>query len=1097
MAIRVSLHHKTRYQYEKSIVVYPQVFRLKPAVHSRTPILSYSFELKPGEHFLNWQQDPFGNHLARAVFREKTDHLELNVHLVAELHSINTFDFFLEPGAEQYPFTYDPDLKAQLAPYLVGKDSATIVNAYAEKFRHTQKTIDFLVGVNRQINADVAYLIRMEAGIQTCEETLAKRSGSCRDSAHLLVQVMRSLGLAARFVSGYLIQLVPDEVPQSGPPGPSHDFTDLHAWAEVYLPGAGWIGLDATSGLMTAEGHIPLACTPDPVDAAPVSGAVEPCKSTMDFQMTVERIEESPRVTKPYTEEQWREIFLLGQEVDFALEKGDVRLTMGGEPTFVSDANRDAPEWNIAANGIEKKEKARKLALALRNRFAPQSAFHSGQGKWYPGEEIPRWAYTFVFRHDGKPVWNHPELLADETRDYGHGPEHAKKFIDSLSDRLLGLSSSVLPAFEDAYYYLWQEGQLPTDVDPLRKDLNSSSERARLLLLLERGLSTISGYVLPLFFDLTSNRWITSQWTFRRERLYLLPGDSAMGYRLPLATLSGKDPGFPQIHPMAPREPLPDAGGSGGTQLFVSYHRTPEPSSEQIASPDLSYHLRTALCVEPRNGMLHVFLPPQWDVVHYLNLMNAVESTAWELDMPVFIEGYDPPFDPRIGRIAVTPDPGVIEVNIHPSKTWKDLCSKTTAIYEEARKCGLTTEKFMLDGRRCGTGGGNHITLGGDTPSNSPFLRRPDLLRSMLTFFQHHPSLSYFFSGQYIGPTSQSPRIDESNPEALYELAIAFEQLPHFAVPDETTGGSSSAWLLDRLLRNILMDVTGNTHRTDISIDKLHSPDSLMGRLGLVEFRSFEMPYHPQMNALQALLIRALVAHFWQRPYEKNPIQWGPMIRDKYRLPAYLWQDLEDVLLDLKSSGFHFEPSWFLPFLDSRFPVYGQTHVGETTIELRAALEPWNVLGEEMAMGGTARAVDSAVERLQVTVSHFHPERFLFLCNGRRVPLQPTATTGLYVGGVRFKAWNPPRTLHPSIAVNAPLHFDLYDKLSGQSLGGCTYHVSHPGGRSYDTAPVNEREAESRMLSRFFAGGNYPGMPIVEENPEFPCTLDLRTLPKA
>ncbi|MCE9599201.1 MAG: transglutaminase family protein [Spirochaetia bacterium] len=1098
MAIRVSLHHRTSYTYERPISIFPQIVRLRPAVHTRTPILSYSLKVTPSDHFINWQQDPFGNHLARLVFAEKTDRLTFDVDLVAELHSVNPFDFFLEPSAEQYPFVYEPQLKTQLAPYLTIQENGPLLRYYVEKSRGKLKTIDFLVELNQRLQNDVAYLIRMEPGVQTCEKTLTNKSGSCRDSAYLLVQVLRHLGLAARFVSGYLIQLVPDEVPISGPPGPKTDFTDLHAWAEVYLPGAGWIGLDATSGLFTGEGHIPLACTPEPVDAAPLSGAVEPCESKFDFEMRIERIEETPRVTKPYTEEQWREIYILGQVVDFSLEKHSVRLTMGAEPTFVSDKNRDAVEWNLAANGIEKKEKARELAHALRNRFATGASFHSGQGKWYPGEEIPRWSYSMFFRLDGEPVWQDSALLADETHDYGFDSSHASKFIQSLAFKLIGSTDTILAAYEDVYYYLWKEGNLPIDLDPMHKDLGSTSERNRLRILLERGLSSVTGFVLPLIMDDSINDWLSRKWNLKRERLYLIPGDSAMGYRLPLDSLEGKDPGDSEFSPMASRPPWPNIRRKI-EQRIQSFRDSGVPVQRIVEQEgrDDSYGMRTALCVEPRNGRLHVFLPPQAEAVSYLELIACIETTAAELEMPVVIEGYEPPFDARLNKIAVTPDPGVIEVNVHPSKTWKDLCLKTTALYEEALKCGLTAEKFMLDGRRSGTGGGNHVTLGGETPMDSPFLRRPDLLRSFITYFQHHPALSYLFSGQFVGPTSQAPRVDETNPEAIYELGIALDQLPLYAVPDDPPTEKDSAWLLDRLLRHLLVDLTGNTHRTEICIDKLHSPDSLMGRLGLVEFRAFEMPYHPRMNALQALLLRAMVAHFWQRPYEKPLIQWGYMLRDKFRLPVYLWQDLQLILRDLEGSGFHFQAEWFLPFLDSRLPVYGTVQVGETSIELRMAIEAWNVLGEEMSVAGTARAVDSAVERVQVLVRHFHPERYALLCNGRSVPLQATETTGVYVAGVRFKAWDPPGTLHPSLPIHSPLYFDLFDKLTGHSIGGCTYHVFHPGGRSYDTAPVNEREAESRMLSRFFAGANYPGpVTLFDERHEFPCTLDLRTSPK-
>ncbi len=1089
MAIRIALHHRTSYEYDKPVTVFPHAVRLRPAVHAKTPILSYSFRSDPADHFINWQQDPFGNYVARLVFPEKTNRLTFEVDLIADLQPTNPFDFFLEPAAEEFPFTYDPALKQQLAPYLVLKEGGALLRYYIEKSRRKQKTIDFIVELNQQIRSDVSYVIRMEPGVQTCEETLQKKSGSCRDSAFLLVQVLRGLGLAARFVSGYLIQLKPDEIPLHGPLGPPEDFTDLHAWAEVYLPGAGWIGLDATSGLLTAEGHIPLACAPEPEDAAAVIGAVEKADARLEFEMRVERVFETPRVTLPYSNDQWSSILELGRRVDDDLMANNVRLTSGGEPTFVSETNRDAPEWNTDANGADKREKARRLALALRSRFAPNASFHSGQGKWYPGEELPRWAFAAFFRKDGQPLWRDTSLLADEMRDYRFGTTEARMFAESLAMRMVGTADTIVPGYEDVYYYLWKEGNLPGDVDPMRKDLNSASERNRLRMLLERGLGSITGYALPLSFDWSAQAWTTGRWHFRRERMYLIPGDSAMGYRLPLDRLGGIDTGQVELSPLEKRPPLPDLRERTKRRAQAMLISNGPEHHAQTQVP--MYHMRTAVCIEPRDGRLWVFLPPQWDASAYVDLIASIEDTAAELQMPVLIEGYEPPSDSRIGRIAVTPDPGVIEVNIHPSASFEEHAQKLEILHHEARACGLTAEKFLLDGRRAGTGGGNHITLGGEHPSDSPFLRRPDLLRSLITHFQRHPALSYFFSGQFIGATSQSPRIDETNPESLYELALAFTQLPASAALME---GSYRPWLVDRLLRSLLVDQTGNTHRAEISIDKLHSSDSLSGRLGLVEFRGFEMQPHARMNSLQHLLMRALVARFWKSPLREGPVDWGFMLRDKFRLPHYLWEDLRGVLADLRASGYNFQEEWFLPFLESRFPSYGEAQAGECTVQLRLALEAWQVLGEEMTAVGTARAVDSAVERLQVSVSHFHPDRYALFCNGRPVPLQSTATTGLFVAGVRYKAWNPPRTMHPSLPVNTPLSFDLFDRASGSFVGGCTYHVFHPGGRSYDTLPVNDREAESRMLSRFLPGTQFP--PVIrhqEENPDYPCTLDLRT----
>lgn len=1112
MATLVTLKHRTTYRYDRPVQVFPQVVRLRPAAHSRTPILNYSLRVEPADHFINWQQDPQGNFQARLVFAEKTRELSFSVDLTAELHSFNPFDFFLEPEAETFPFSYSEELRDQLAPFLIIKEHGPLLESLAASFRGRKaRTIDFLVELNQEVRSRVNYLIRMEPGVQTCEETLSKASGSCRDSAFLLVQLLRNLGLAARFVSGYLIQLVPDEKPAHGPPGPLQDFTDLHAWAEVYLPGAGWIGLDATSGLFTAEGHIPLACSKEPLDAAPITGATESCNATLEFEMTVERCAEETRVSKPFTKHEWQAVVVLGQTVDRSLIDAGVSLTIGGEPTFVSDEDRDLPEWNIAANGTHKKKKASELAFAIHKRFAPGGSLHSGQGKWYPGEDLPRWAYSIFARTDGAGVWRNPALLARESNPPGHSVKEAEAFVKSLSFRLTGGAETILPAYEDAYYYLWKEGNLPPDVDLHKKDLESAGERERLRVLLDRGLGSVSGYALPLSNDGTS--WHTSTWRFKRGRLILIPGDSAMGYRLPLETLEGEAAKPVEISPTEVQAPFMDFH-SHADRRFQHFRITNSAGagSAHVTSVQVSH---TALCVEGREGVLRVFLPPLSDAAQYLDLIATIEQTAEELQMPVAIEGYEPPFDARIRKISVTPDPGVVEVNIDPSNSWMEHADKLEALYEEARACGLTAEKFMLDGRRCGTGGGNHITLGGPHPSKSIFLKNPELLASMVVFFQNHPSLSYLFSGLFTGPTSQAPRVDEGHPGALYDLELSLQEIEKLALSrnenlaaphgtDNAQADSAKAegianravdyplWLADRLLRHLLTDHTGNTHRTEISIDKLYSPDSMTGRLGLVEFRAFEMPYHPRMNALQGLLLRGLVAALLRKPWKGRPVDLGLALEDRFRLPAFLFEDLTDALDVITGAGFSFDPAWFTVFRDARFGLCGAVESKGTRLELRTAVENWTVLGEEMFLHGTARAVDAAVERLEMRAFNFTPERHSIFCNGREIPMHPTRITGSFAGGVRFKAWSPASTMHPSIPAQNELVFELVDNFTNFVQTSFTYRVSHPGGRAYDTLPVNEREAESRTLSRFYAGGKNAVRTRGGFDPAHPHTLDLR-----
>lgn len=1099
MTIKVALLHKTAYHYDQPIQLEPHVFRLRPAAHSRTPVSAYSLKITPKNHFINWQQDPFGNYIARVVFPEKSTELSIEVSLIAEMTVINPFDFFLEEYAAHYPFSYPEQLSKELTPYLKTSESGPLLKEFlAEIRRDKQGIVDFLVSINQRVNQSVNYAIRMEAGVQSCEETLKLKLGSCRDSGWLLVQVLRHMGLAARFVSGYLVQLVADVKSLDGPSGATTDFTDLHAWAEVYIPGAGWIGLDATSGLFAGEGHIPLACTADYVSAAPITGGyLGKAETTFTFSNDVTRILEDPRVTKPYSESQWSEVNALGNKVDAALKKSDVRLTMGGEPTFVSIDHMDAPEWNTEADGLEKRKLAGELVRRLRDSFAPGGLLYFGQGKWYPGEALPRWQLACFWRKDGIPLWKNPELLADETRDYGYQREQAERFIRELAPRLGLKGNYIRPGFEDPLYYLLQEGLLPKNIDPLKSDLKDDLERQRLTKVLTGDLGAAVGYVLPLHWSHQLNTWSSSPWEFRRGEMFLVPGDSAMGLRLPLNTL----PWVPfedrdHEHERSLYEavgPLGDMDSEVSRRYSQTGKKATHPTEMAAADEDAPDEPKctphTALTVESRNGRLHVFVPPTHTLEHYLDIIASVEATAQALKMPVVIEGYQPPHDLRLTRLPVTPDPGVIEVNIHPAASWKELVHNTTTLYEQVRLTRLGTEKFMLDGRHTGTGGGNHVTLGGITPADSPILRRPDLLRSLVTYWQNHPALSYLFSGLFIGPTSQAPRVDEARNDSLYELEIAFQQMPDGEVP--------APWLVDRLLRNLLVDMTGNTHRSEFCIDKLYAPGSDSGRLGLLELRAFEMPPHAQMSLVQMLLLRSLVAWFWKQPYKQPLVRWGTQLHDRFMLPHCIASDIHDVARDLQGAGYDFKMEWFAPFLEFRFPHIGTLQIADLQLELHQAIEPWHVLGEEITSSGTARYVDSSVERLQVKLTGAMGERYTLACNGRHVPLRATGTQGEMVAGIRYRAWNPPSALHPTIGVQAPLVFDIIDTWNGRAIGGCTYHVSHPGGRNYDSLPINAYEAEGRRVSRFCNHGHTPGVRTEWAQPEelnksYPWTLDLR-----
>ncbi len=1072
MSIFAKLHHETKYSYDRLVSLGPQIIRLRPAPHCRTPVTAYSLTVTPANHFINWQQDPHGNWLARFVFPEKTHEFSITVDLTAELAVYNPFDFFVEDYAASFPFRYQDDLRQELAPYLQVEPQGPAFSRFMESLPVSAPvTVNYVVDLNHRVSQAIRYLVRMEAGVQSPEDTLSLGSGSCRDSGWLLVHILRHLGLAARFVSGYLIQMKPDVGALDGPSGTDHDFTDLHAWAEVFLPGAGWVGLDATSGLMCGEGHLPLAATPNFQSAAAISGLVEPAQVDFHFEMRVDRFNEKPRITLPFSDEAWAALDTLGEKVDSDLVKHDVRLTMGGEPTFVSIDDFQAPEWNTEAIGPQKRVRADELARRLADAFAPGGLLHYGQGKWYPGEPLPRWNFAIYWRKDGKPIWQDQSLIAREASDTPVSASIAQRLMAGIVSRMGLDRQHVLSAYEDPAQLILKNANLAGE--SLGRD---EDEGARMARLLAESLKNPKGYVIPLRHSFDGNHWLSEKWQMSRGKLFLTPGDAPVGFRLPLSSLPTLEPeDYPYIVE-------PDVSELTG-DLDALFVPATAPAKENT-------NVRTALAVESRDGRICIFMPPVSRVEHYLQLLRAIEDVAGELRIPVHIEGYAPPNDPRVEVLKVTPDPGVIEVNVHPAKSWRESVDITTRLYEEARLARLGTEKFMLDGRQLGTGGGNHVVIGGASPADSPFLRRPDLLKSIILYWQRHPALSYLFSGLFIGPTSQAPRIDEARHDDLYELEIAFGLI---SKPDAKK--PTPPWLVDRLFRHLLTDMTGNTHRVEICIDKLYSPDGPAGRLGLVEFRSFEMPPHSRMSLAQQILLRAAVARFWKEPLEGECVRWGTSLHDRFMLPHFVWADFLDVLNDFELVGYKFDPAWFEAQRLFRFPVHGVVQHGGVKLEISHALEPWHVLGEEGSSTGTVRFVDASLERVQVRAEGLNLARHAITCNGRRVPLASTGREGEYVAGVRFKAWQPTAALHPTIPVHAPLKFDIVDMWNNVSLGGCVYHVQHPGGRNHETYPVNSYEAEARRLSRFQNHGHTPGkikVPVEETSMEFPLTLDLR-----
>ncbi len=1131
MSISVALSHRTTYEYDRPIALAPHMVRLRPAPHSRTPIKSYSLKIEPEGHFINWQQDAYANWQARIVFPERATKFSVTVDLVADMVAINPFDFFLEEDCQEVPFAYSPEQRKDLRPYLRKVSRSSAFKEFMERApEQTGKTNDWLVALNTFLSDQIDYTIRMEPGVQSPTTTIQKALGSCRDSAWLMVAMFRELGYAARFVSGYLIQLTADQKPIEGPAGPENDFTDLHAWCEVYLPGAGWVGMDPTSGLFASEGHIPLAATPEPSSAAAISGAHEMAEVTFSFDMSVKRIDEPPRVTRPLSPEQWAEIDRAGEAIDTTLKAQDMRLTMGGEPTFVSAMDRDGAEWNTDAVGPTKQLYADQLIRRLRDRFAPHGVLHHGQGKWYPGEPLPRWAYSLIWRGDGLPLWSDADLLAREnagTADHTTAAEFSEKLLDALE---LGDDGYAQPIYEDPLHFVGKEAMLPDNVTVEDNKLEDPQERARLVRMMNNGLNNPVSYVIPIqLAQAKASRrrrfhWASDSWTTRRGKLFLLPGDSPAGFRLPLDSLTKteevkqyfRDTMLRKRKALGPRRKLnrgeedepqeellntPYYGPGYGPGGMIGYgqpimpvpakkirqrrgNAAPGPaqdheeaywlrdidSSDDWLSSEYSYWVegepvRTAMAIEPRNGILHVFMPPTGSSDEYLDLVEAVEETAAAMDLAIRIEGYEPPRDANFNVIRVTPDPGVIEVNIHPAKSWQGLKEINEALYEEARQCGLDSFTFMNDGRLTGSGGGNHIVVGGASPEDSPFLRRPDVVGSLVRYWQRHPSLSYLFSGTFIGPTSQAPRFDEGLPDRVYEMEIALNELARVQ-----NSGQAFPWLSDRILRHLLTDLTGNTHRAEICIDKMYSPDSPTGRLGLVEFRGFEMPPHWQMSMAQSLVMRALLAWFWEKPYTEPLIHWGGDLHDKFLLPHYCRADFNEILDDLSAAhGFVFRPEWYDAQYEMRFGEVGHETVEGLKLTLRNAIEPWLVLGEEAGGGGTSRYVDSSLERVELKVEGDLGTRYVITCNQVELPLKKVSD-GTHVAGVRFRSWQPWSSLHPTIPAHAPLVFDVYDRIAGRSVGGLKYLVAHEGGRAHETRPVNELEAEGRRRVRFQKG---------------------------
>ena len=1155
--MRVLLRHRSAYLYPRPAALGPHLIRLRPAAHARAHIETYSLRVsEPGQ--VRWQQDPAGNHVARVTWDDaRIPELEVTVEIAVDIRPVNPFDFTLDQHANRLPVDYGA-LAPDLSAYLARTDPAFALGPLGEQFLESLPregpSVPLVVEINRRVSQAVRYVIREEPGLWTPEETLQNGRGSCRDSAALLIAALRSRGLAARFASGYLVQLTDEGMLPDEPKGVSRDVADLHAWVEVFLPGAGWVGLDATSGLLCGEGHIPLACTATPALAAPIEGTSDVQAESVRFEMRIGRLGHEVRPTAPFTEETWTALREAGARTDEKLRALGVQLTTGGEPTFNSRLHTERAEWNGDALGPTKWEQGLLLARELRKRLHPDGLLLLRQGKHYPGESLPRWTLELISRRDGQPLWRD----RGEKESWSEQPGLTSRFDPALAEQArrlceaiaagVGVPGFVQEAFEDPWRFLQAEAALPLDVDPFAADLKSPEERRRLARVLERGLATAAGFVLPLAGARAARagdapgedsggaagasrpveragsgevsrdaegrpaqpaaaagpapHFRSDRWTTRRGRLYLLVGDGPIGLRLPLASLGGA--AAPLQIPEEPFEPLDPRGPAAAALArkredqrlakLVAEGKAvavvaPQPAPRKAPAAD---DVRTALCVEPRAGALYVFLPPLATAAEFLHLVAAIDRARASVDAPVRLEGYPPPRSAALTSFSIAPDPGVLEVNLPPTAGFDEHATLVDSVFEAALHAGLHAQKYLLDGRQAGSGGGNHLTLGGPTPLSSPFVRDPALLGSLITFLQHHPSLSYLFSGLFVGATSQAPRIDEARPDIIYEaeiaLARAFTATPEAPPP----------WLGDALFRNLLVDLTGNTHRAELCIDKLFDWRTPHGRQGLVELRAFEMPPHPRMISAQAQLVRALVAALAQAPYRAPLVRWGAELHDRFLLPTWLWRDFEDVLAFLAARGLAQPAEAYRAFLELRCPVAGQLQAGDVLLEVRNALEPWNVLGEEPTGAGTSRYVDSSVERIEVRCEGLVAGRHEVLVNGHRLPLRPTGRAGEAAAGVRFRAWAPPHALHPHLGIHHPIRLDVVDLWAQRSLGACAYHVWHPEGRSYATPPLTRFEAAARRSQRFTAEGPlaWPVQPLeAAAHPDTPWTLDLRRVP--
>ncbi|MET0386278.1 MAG: transglutaminase family protein [Polyangiales bacterium] len=1103
---RVAITHRFEQRFERPLRLSTHWLRLRPAPQTRARITAYSLQVHAQGHFLNWVRDPFENYLARLDLPEPVPSLGIDLELIAELTPVNPFDFLADYEAANHPFKYSEHSQKELAPYLALPEVGPRLRAFlATLERDEVSTVERLSTINRQVHEALTLSAagRLQCGEPVDPEgSLSKGSGSAWQLAWLLTVGLRELGIASRFVCGQRITLAADDAELR------QDHVILHSWSEAFVPGAGWIGLDPSAGVFTTETYIPFASAPDPLRVRPIVGEREreAGRETLTETLTVKRL--TPQLTaSPFSPSHWSDIRALGQHVDRDLNARGLTPSLSHSLTFSSAHPVGWLEWNTHALGDNKRATAEALLANLRKRLAPSGVPHLGQGEWFSGEPLPRWRLTCVGRTDGVPLWRNPDRLGwGRVGNTIRPPQDAEQLAKRIA-RALGVQSEhVVPALEDPLHARWsaRNNPLPTPSD---EELNDPAARRKLAARLSETRGDPTGYVLPLRWDHAAQRWESGVWAFRRGGLHLVPGDSPLGYRLPLASLQIDEETTREAQlersPFEPRGELPELYAETHLRLQAAAQSGEQTRARETAPARTP---RTALCVQIRAGQLYVFLPPVSHAEHYVALVTAIETAAEAGHTTVILEGYEPPEDPRLSRFVLEPDAGVLRLHLPQAAAWPARLEVLQAAYDEGARVGLTPERVTSEGARIPAGGGGRLTLGGTEPAKSPFLQRPEILRALITYWQRHPSLSYLFSGRLIGAGGSAPRPDEGRDEALYELSIGLARLP--------SGESATPWQADRALRHLLVDLSGDLKRAEIRSDQLFSPDRASLQQGRIFIQSFETAPHPEVAALEELLVLALLGHFARRPDDAALAPWGTALHDRFMLPQVLYADLASVLADLNASGYPFQLVWFDQLAEQRFPVLGKTPIGTITLELRQAHEPWPLLAEEVAAGGVSRFIDAANERMQVRLTGLTPGRYVLACNGDYVPLQSTGTHGEFVAGVRYKVANPPATLHPTIPPVGRLVFDLIDLWTGRTVGGATYLPPQPElwgpiGNPVlpPTPPVGDEPAPVRLpplphvslaplgaTGRFLPYGSQLGpmpAPAPFYDPEYPYLLDL------